>query len=112
MKGESRKHFIDIVQAADEIQGFVLGMGLNAYKASPVTQRAVERDFEIVGEALNRIRKIDEDLLEQIPEYHRIIGFRNILIHGYDMVDEKIVWNAIKNHLPALIEKVSRPMNS
>jgi len=87
-------------------------MDLNAYRASPVTQRAVERDFEIIGEALNRIRKIDEDLLEQIPDYHRIIGFRNILIHGYDMVDEKIVWNAVKNHLPALIENISHLMNS
>jgi uncharacterized protein with HEPN domain len=112
MKSESRKHFIDILQAAEEIQSFVLGMDLNAYRGSPVTQRAVERDFEIIGEALNRMRKIDEDLLEQIPEYHRIIGFRNILIHGYDIVDEKVVWNAIKNHQPALVEKITHLLNS
>jgi uncharacterized protein with HEPN domain len=81
-------------------------MDFNAYQDSPVTQRAVERDFEIIGEALNRIKKIDDDLIEQISEHRRIIGFRNILIHGYDVVDEKLVWHAVKNHLPLLINEI------
>jgi uncharacterized protein with HEPN domain len=106
MKGDTRKHLIDILQAADEINRFVLGMDLNAYQGNSVTQRAVERDFEIIGEALNRIGKTDEDLLEQISEYRRIIGFRNILIHGYDVIDEKIVWDAIKSRLPVLVQEI------
>jgi uncharacterized protein with HEPN domain len=108
MKDEARKHFIDILQAAREIQSFVSGLDFVAYEESLVTQRAVERNFEIIGEALNRVRKIDEGVTEGISEYQRIIGFRNILIHGYDIVDERIVWNAITNHLPILIKDITR----
>jgi len=82
------------------------GMDFQAYLASPVTRRAVERDFEIIGEALNRIKRLDEQILEDISEHHRIIGFRNILIHAYDTVDEMIVWNAVVNHLPILVKEI------
>jgi len=57
MKDEIRKCLIDILQAAEEIESFVRGMDFEAYQNSPVTQRAVERNFEIIGEALNRIKK-------------------------------------------------------
>jgi len=74
--------------------------------ASLITQRAVERDFEIIGEALNRIRHTDNEILNRISESRRIIEFRNILIHGYDVVDESIVWNAVTGHLPILIAEI------
>jgi len=112
MKDEARKHFIDILQAAKEIQNFISGLDFTTYQKSLVTQRAIERDFEIIGEALNRIRKIDEEVIEGISEYQRIIGFRNILIHGYDIVDERIVWNAITNHLPILVKDIERLLES
>lgn len=106
MNDDVRKNLIDIIQAGEEIQNFTRGMNFEAYQSNPIVQRAVERDFEIIGEALNRIRQIDEELVEKISEYHRIIGFRNILIHGYDIVDEMIVWKAVENHLPVLLETV------
>lgn len=83
-------------------------MDFQAYENSVVTQRAVERDFEIIGEALNRIKRIDERVMDTISEAHRIIGFRNVLIHGYDMVDDRIVWNAIENHLPVLTREIQK----
>jgi uncharacterized protein with HEPN domain len=106
MNDEIRKSLVDILQAAEEIQNFTHGMDFNAYRNSPVTQRAAERDFEIIGEALSRIKKIDEELIEKVSEHHRIIGFRNILIHGYDIIDEMIVWTAITNHLPILVKEI------
>ena len=106
MNDEVRKNLIDILQAAEEIRNFTSNMNLEAYEKSSVTQRAVERDFEIIGEALSRIRKIDEELLQRISEHQRIIGFRNILIHGYDIVDETVVWNAVTNHLPTLVKEI------
>jgi len=106
MKDDARKNLVDILQTAEEIETFVRGMDFKTYQNSPVTQRAVERDFEIIGEALSRIRRIDEELLEKISEYDRIIGFRNILIHSYDVVDEMIVWKAVENHLPILIKEI------
>ena len=57
MKDEIRKNLVDVLQAAEEIQSFVRGMDFNNYRDNLVTQRAVERDFEIIGEALARIRK-------------------------------------------------------
>lgn len=75
MNDEIRKNLFDILQAAEEIQSFIQGMDFKAYQNSSVTQRAVERDFEIVGEALNRIKKIDENVLQNISEHQRIIGF-------------------------------------
>lgn len=106
MNDEIRKNLFDILQAAEEIRSFVHGMDYKAYQESPVTQRAIERDFEIIGEALNRIKKIDEEFLENISECHRIIGFRNILIHGYDNIDIIIVWKAVENHLPILEKEI------
>jgi uncharacterized protein with HEPN domain len=106
MNDDIRKNLIDVLQAAEEIQVFIHGMDFTAYQKNPVTRRAVERDFEIIGEALNRIRHIDDELLENISEHHRIIGFRNILIHGYDIIDESIVWQAVTKHLPILIREI------
>ena len=112
MNDETRKNLIDILQAAEEIQDFVCGMDFEAYQNTPVTKRAVERDFEIIGEALNRIKNSDSELLERISEHRRIIGFRNILIHGYDIVDEAIVWQAVLHHLPALIGEVKEVLGA
>jgi uncharacterized protein with HEPN domain len=112
MKDETRKNLVDILQAAEEIQSFVHGMDFNTYRDHLVTQRAVERDFEIIGEALTRIKKIDQELIEKISEHYRIIGFRNILIHGYDIIDEMIVWKAVVNHLPILIQEINQILES
>lgn len=106
MNAETQKNLIDILLAGEEIIAFTAGMDFQAYHGSPVTQRAVERDFEIIGEALNRIKKIDERTLAAISEHHRIIGFRNILIHGYDIVDDMLVWAAVEAHLPILVAEV------
>jgi uncharacterized protein with HEPN domain len=111
MNDETRKNLVDILQASEEIQKFILGLDFSAYQESLVTQRAVERDFEIIGEALSRIKRTDPAILNTISEHNRIIGFRNILIHGYDMVDEVIVWNAVKNHLPILIQEIQKIIN-
>jgi uncharacterized protein with HEPN domain len=108
MKDEIRKNLVDILQAAEEIQNFTRDFEFKSYQESQVTQRAVERDFEIIGEALSRIRKIDENFIDSISEHHRIIGIRNILIHGYDIVDEKIVWDAVTDHLPVLINEIQK----
>jgi len=112
MNDETRKNLIDILQAAEEIDDFVREMDFEAYQNSPVTKRAVERDFEIIGEALNRIKNTDDELLAKVSEHHRIIGFRNILIHGYDVVDETIVWQAVTNHLPILVREIKKILSS
>jgi uncharacterized protein with HEPN domain len=112
MNDKIRKSLIDILHAAEEIQNFTHKMNFKAYQGSQVTQRAVERDFEIIGEALNRIKQIDEEFTGKLSESHRIIGFRNILIHGYDIIDAMIVWKAVENHLPILAKEVKEILDS
>ena len=63
---------------------------------------AVERQFEIVGEALGRAAAMDETLVRLIPEIPQIVGLRNRLIHGYDSVDDQIVWDIVQTKLPGL----------
>jgi len=67
----------------------------------------VERQFEIIGEAVNRLSKIDRTIVEGLPETPRIVAFRNILIHGYDVVDNRVVWDVIQNNLVPLRDRVT-----
>ena len=66
------------------------------------TQAAVERKFEIIGEALNRLHQTHPELAERIPRLRRIIDFRNLLIHGDAIVKPERVWDYTENHLPQL----------
>ena len=72
---------------------------------------AVERKFEIIGEALNRIKKVQPKILDEIRDYRKIIAFRNILIHGYDIVSDPIVWDIIQKDVPLLREDIRKIRN-
>ena len=67
---------------------------------------AVERQFEIIGEALRRLSKEDSPTTARISEHARIIAFRNILVHGYADIDDRIVWDVVQSKLPALLLEV------
>ena len=73
-----------------------------------VLHSAVERQFEIIGEAINRLSKIEPTVVDELPDTPRIVAFRNILIHGYDVVDNHVVWDVIQNHLVPLHSQVIR----
>lgn len=103
MKPELRENLEDALRHGRDIQGFVSGMSLEQYSADEKTRLAVERSFEIIGEALNRSYKIDPERIEGIPHYRRIISFRNILAHCYDTVEDRIVWGIIEESLPCLL---------
>ena len=75
-------------------------------RRDPLLRSAVERQFEIIGEALNQLSKLDADLAAGIPDLRRIVAFRNILIHGYATVDDALVWQALTEKLPDLAKTV------
>ena len=69
----------------------------------PITW-ATERQIELVGEALKNLRKVAPELAERVPDLHKIIATRNILVHGYTEVNGTIVWQAATQAIPALIQ--------
>jgi len=110
MQRNRMKLLEDVRQAATRVGEFVRGRTFDDYAAEPLLRSGVERQFEIIGEALNRLWKLDPDLAERFTNLRRIIAFRNILIHGYDAVDDGIVWDIVETHLPTLGEEVSALM--
>ena len=106
MRLEVKKLLEDMRRAAELIGEFVAGKALADYATDAMLRSAVERQFEIIGEALNRLSKTEPSVADQITGAPRIIAFRDILIHGYDLVDYEIVWDVIETHLPVLRQEV------
>jgi len=98
---------LDISNACEEIMEFIGGKSIADFKKDRILQLALERQFEIIGEALYRLDRIDHDnLIENIPEYSKIIGFRNVIAHGYDILDLDVLWDFAKGRVPELLEKI------
>ena len=93
----------DIHESALKIKRYILGQDYDSFCADEKTKDAVIRNFEVIGEAANRI---DDDYRLQNPEleWKRIRGFRNRIIHEYFGVDYEIVWTIIENDLDQFIE--------
>ena len=107
MTNEARKRLLDVVRACEAIAEFVAGKNFAAYEADRLLRSGVERQFEIIGEALNQAGSAEPSLATQIPDFHRIIGLRNRLIHGYDNVDDEILWDVVQSKLGPLQAQVS-----
>jgi uncharacterized protein with HEPN domain len=107
MKEKIRKFLYDIKEAVDSIFDY-LGekRDFSIYKKNKMLQRAVEREFEIIGEAINNILKIDPNF--PIKNARRIVDLRNLVIHGYDRVDNVIIWGIISRDLPELRSEISK----
>ena len=103
MQRDPRAFLWDVRESALAIQTFTEGMDKAAYANNAMAQSAVERKFEIIGEALNQLVKLDSDLAARIPDLPQIVAFRNQLIHGYATVNISTVWNVAKNALPPLL---------
>lgn len=107
MRLETKKYLLDIQQAALLASGFVAGRTFADYEENAMLRSAVERQCEIVGEALAKLAKTDEPVAARISDYRRIIAFRNILIHGYTEVDNRLVWDVVTTKVPTLAAQVT-----
>ena len=95
MNPELQENFDTVIEQGRLIQSFVNGMSFEAYLSDEKTRLAVERSFEIIGEALNRSYKLDPEAVDSVTDCRKIISFRNILAHCYDSIEDRIVWGII-----------------
>lgn len=106
MQRDPRAFLWDVREAALAIQSFTEGMDASAYVSNQLVQAAVERKFEVIGEALNQLAKLDPSLAARISDLPQIVAFRNQLIHGYATINATTVWNISRSALPGLLEAV------
>jgi uncharacterized protein with HEPN domain len=101
------KWLYDIHQAITEIDVYFSDhpKDFNYYKSNVLLKRAIERDLEIIGEAINRILKTDPEF--RIENAKRIVGLRNQIIHGYDNISDENIWAIVSKHLPLLKLEIS-----
>lgn len=108
MQPKTPKLLEDIRDAAAFIREAVAGKSLADYQTDRLLRQAIERNFEIIGEAMNRLALSDAQVASRISKHRRIIDFRNVLIHGYDLIDHRIVWSTIDEEVPVLLAEVER----
>ncbi len=94
----------DAIEACRAIQHFAEGVSFDDYADDLMLRSAVERQFEILGEALNLASTANPDIGTTLPDLPKIVGMRNRIIHGYDSVDDEIVWDAVQHHVPSLLK--------
>lgn len=103
MRRDPRAFLWDVREAALAIQTFTQGMDLAAFEHNALVQAAVERKFEVIGEALNQLSKLNPGLAARLPDLPHIVAFRNQLIHGYATVNSHTVWTISQTSVLNLI---------
>lgn len=108
MEIEVKAWLYDILNAINEIEGFFADTPkeFQHYENDLRTKRAVERNIEIIGEAMNRILKKNDDF--EISNSRMLVDVRNRIIHGYDSVSDEVIWGIIIRHLPVLQDEVEK----
>ncbi|MCP2247847.1 HepT-like ribonuclease domain-containing protein [Lentzea aerocolonigenes] len=101
MRRDPRTYLWDALRAAELLAEFSSGKSFTDYLDDAMLRSAVERQFEIIGEALNNLSKVSPELAAAVPDLPRIVAFRNILIHGYASVDDALVWQVLTEKQPA-----------
>jgi uncharacterized protein with HEPN domain len=102
MQRDARCYLWDALKAAEAVQIFLRGKTYKAFIEDDLVRSAVERQLEIIGEALSQLAKVDPQMASNIAELRRVVAFRNILVHGYAAIDYDTVWRLIEDKLPEL----------
>lgn len=102
MERDIDTHLFDVLENCKRIREFVGKLDFNAYSRDELVKSAVERRFINIGESLSRLKQLDLILFGKIANAQRIVGFRNVLVHGYESISDRLVWGIIEENLPEL----------
>ncbi|HPO13560.1 MAG TPA: DUF86 domain-containing protein [Candidatus Hydrogenedentes bacterium] len=111
MPHNPEKYLYDMLDSSQFLLNFIQGRQLADLREDRGFRAAVERELMIIGEAMWALSKTHADIASQIPEHNRIIRFRHILVHGYDQIDQDLVWIILQEKLPALCDVVAKLLN-
>jgi len=103
MNANARQRLRDALLAAELLAKELDGQTQNGFLADPWFRAATERQLEIIGEALNHVRREEPSVVEQFPTIHEWVALRNVLSHLYDRVDLEIVWDTVNDDVSPLI---------
>ena len=106
MRSETRQRLLDVLEACRAVERFATGKDFAAYQGDEMLRAAVERKLEVIGEAFTKLADAEPETAEKFPDLRKIVGLRNRIIHGYDTVDDEIIWDVVENKLPALRRQV------
>ncbi len=106
MNSKVLKYLLDIESIIGEIESVLERTGNDylQFSKDQIAKRAVERQLEIIGEAVNKVKKLDPSI--NIQGRNRIIGLRNLIIHSYDSVDDEIIWGILHKDIPKLKQDI------
>lgn len=111
MQHDVLKYLHDIKESIDSINDYLGDThDFEIYQNNKLLRRGIERELEIIGEATNRILKLDLDI--EITDSRRIVDLRNWVIHGYDKVDDVIIWGILSRDIPNLEQQVNQLLDS
>lgn len=102
MPRDRRAYLVDIIESCDAIADALSGLGLRDYEANRLVRSSVEREFIIIGEAMQALSRVDPGAFHSISTARRIVDFRNQLTHEYPSVDDALVWAIIQRDVPLL----------
>lgn len=110
MRRDPKKYLFDMQQAIDRLVRFTAGKTLQDYLEDDMLQAAVERQFEIIGEAAGQLAKVAPQTADTWSDLPRMISFRNLLVHGYASIDPLIVWGVLERDIDTLQRQVLRQL--
>ena len=102
MQPEAGALLWDARRACQRITEFLADRSWADYQTDVLLRSAVERQFQILGEALNRLSRVDPEVAAQVLDLPRIVAFRNVLVHGYAVIDDELVWQFAVERVPQL----------
>jgi len=102
---DPRKYLHDIVNCCEFILELTRDRTVEDYRNDRVFRSALERELQIIGEAMLRLDNESPETAEKVSEHRNIIGFRHVLVHGYDSLDPNTVWNVVEAKLPILLQQ-------
>ena len=102
---DPKKYLYDIVNCSEFLLQLTKDKTVEDYKTDRVFRSALERELQIIGEAMLQLDRVSPETVEEISEHRSIIGFRHVLVHGYDSLDPNTVWNVVETKIAVLLNQ-------